>query len=104
MQFLCLSLAPRLWFRFKGDQTFQIELQNQFESLFLQEEEEARNLSGDGDALAQDIDINAQWEKTKKILVDTCGSVLGCMKRARKEWVSDETYRKVEERRKAKKD
>ena len=85
-------------------QAFQIELQNQFESLFLQEEEEVRNLSasGDGDVRAQDIDINALWEKTKKILVDTCGSVLGCKKRTRKEWLSDETYRKVEERRKAK--
>ena len=30
-----------------------------------------RNLSGDGDERAQDIDINALWEKTKKILVDT---------------------------------
>jgi len=56
---------------------------------------------GDGDEWAQDTDINAQWEKTKKIL-DTCGSVLGRMKRIRKEWLSDETYRKVEERRKAK--
>jgi len=37
-------------------------------------------------------------KKTKRILVDTCGSVLGRMK----EWVSDETYRKIEERRKAK--
>ena len=84
-------------------QTFQIELQNRFESLFLQEEEEeVRNLSGDGDAWAQDIDINALWKKTKKILVDTCRSVLGCMKRTQKEWLSDETYRKVEERRKAK--
>ena len=84
-------------------QTFEIELQNRFKSLFLQEEEEeVRNLSGDGDARAQDIDINALWEKTKKIPVDTCGSVLGCMKRTRKEWLSDETYRKVEERRKAK--
>jgi len=57
---------------------------------------------GDGDEWAQDTDINAQWEKTKKILVDTCGSVLGRMKRIRKEWLSDETYRMVEERRKAK--
>ena len=56
---------------------------------------------GDGDEWAQDTDINAQWEKTKKILVDTCGSVLGRMKRIRKEWLSDETYRKIEERRKA---
>jgi len=85
-------------------QAFQIELQNRFESLFLQEEEEekVRNPSGDGDERAQDTDINAQWEKTKKILVDTCGSVLGRMKTIRKEWLSDETYRKVEERREAK--
>ena len=56
-------------------------------------EEEVRNLSGDGDERAQDIDINAVWEKTKKILVDTFGSVLGRMIRTRKEWLSDETYR-----------
>lgn len=61
-----------------------------------------RNLSGDGDERAQDIDINTPWEKTKKILVDTCGSVFGRMRRTRKEWLSNETYRKVEERQKAK--
>ena len=61
-----------------------------------------RNLSVDRDERAQDNDINALWEKTKKELVDTCQSVLGRMKRTRKEWLSDETYRKVEERRKAK--
>ena len=61
-----------------------------------------RNLSGDGNERAQDIDINVLWEKTKKALVDTCESVLGCMKRTWKEWLSEETYRKVEERRKAK--
>ena len=61
-----------------------------------------RNLSGEGNERAQDVDINALWEKTKKALVDTCESVLGRMKRTRKEWLSDETYRKVEERRKAK--
>ena len=85
-------------------QAFQIELQNRFESLFLQEEEEerVRNLNGDEDERAQDTDINAQWEITKKILVDTCGSVVGRMKRTRNEWLSDETYRKVEERRNTK--
>ena len=36
------------------------------------------------------------------VFVDTCGSVLGRMKRTRKEWLSDETHRKVEERLKAK--
>ena len=64
-------------------QAFQIELRNRFESLFLQKEEEerVRNLrGGDEDERVQDTDINAQWEKTKKILVDTCGSVLGLMK------------------------
>ena len=70
-------------------QAFKIELQNRFESLFVQEQ-------------AQDINVNVQWEKIKKILVDTCGSVLGRMKKARKEWLSHETYRKIEDRRKAK--
>ena len=66
-------------------QAFQIELQNRFESLFLQEkeeeeeEEEVRNANGDRDEQVQDIDINALWEKSKKILVDACGSVLGRM-------------------------
>ena len=46
-----------------------------------------------------DTNINA---KTKMILVNTCGSVVGRMRRTRKEWLSDETYRKVEERGKAK--
>ena len=61
-----------------------------------------RNVNGDGGEQAQDINVNVQWEKIKKILVDTCGSVLGRVKRARKEWLSDETYRKIEDRRKAK--
>lgn len=83
-------------------QAFQIDLQNRFESLFLQEEEEeVRNVSGGGDKRAQDIDINVQWEETRKIPVDTCGSVLERMKTTLKEWLSDETYRKVEERQKA---
>ena len=57
-------------------QPFQIELQNRFESLFLQEEdEEVRNLSGDGDERAQDIDINALWEKTKKTHVGVSSGV-----------------------------
>ena len=62
-------------------QAFKIELQNRFESLFVQEEreEEVRNVNGDGGEQAQDIDVNVQWEKIKKTLVDTCGSVLGCM-------------------------
>ena len=34
--------------------------------------------------------------------MDTCGSVLGRIKRARKELLSDETCRKIEDRRKAK--
>ena len=66
------------------------------------EEERVRNLSGDEDERAQDTDIKTQWEITKKILVDTCGSVVGRMKRTRNEWLSDETYRKVEERRNTK--
>ena len=87
-------------------QAFQIKFQNRFESLFLQEEEEeeerVRNLSGDEDERALDTDINAQWEKTKTILVDTCGSVVVRIKRTRTDWVSNERYRKVDERRKAK--
>ena len=85
-------------------QAFKIELQNLFKSRFVQEEEEeeVRNVNGDGGEQAQDININVQWEKIKKILVDTCGSVLGRVKRTRKEWLSDETYRKIEDRRKAK--
>jgi len=73
-------------------------LQNLVESLSLQEEEEekVRNLTGDEDERAQDTDINAQWEKTKKILLihrDVRKGLerSGCL-----------TYRKVEERRKAK--
>jgi len=52
-------------------QAFQIELQNRFESLFLQveEEENVSNLSEDEDERAQDTDINAQWKKNQE---DTC--------------------------------
>ena len=64
-------------------QAFKIELQTRFESSFFQEEEEeeVRNVNRDGGEQAQDIDVNVQWEKAKKILVDTCGSVLGRTKR-----------------------
>ena len=62
-----------------------------------------RNVNKDGGALAQDIiHINVQWEKTKMILVDTHESALICMERTRKGWLSDKTYRKIEERQKAK--
>ena len=48
-------------------QAFRVELQNCFEPLFLQEEEEeVRNLIGDGNERAQDIDINVLWKERRK--------------------------------------
>ncbi|CAC5416958.1 unnamed protein product [Mytilus coruscus] len=47
-------------------------------------------------------DINDTWEQAKNVILETCEETLGYMQYKRKNWMSDDTWVKVEERRKAK--
>ncbi|CAG2212371.1 unnamed protein product [Mytilus edulis] len=50
----------------------------------------------------EENDINNTWEQTKNVILETCEETLGYMQYKRKNWMSDNTWVKVEERRKAK--
>ncbi|CAC5366722.1 unnamed protein product [Mytilus coruscus] len=65
---------------------FQIELTNRFEVL------------KDG----PDLDINNEWEVGRDIIKEVCEDVLGRKTNKKKDWMSHETWDKVEERRKMK--
>ncbi|XP_078617289.1 uncharacterized protein LOC144885281 [Branchiostoma floridae x Branchiostoma japonicum] len=47
-------------------------------------------------------EIETEWSIIKEAYTSTCEEVLGKVKRERKEWMSDDTWEKVEERRKLK--
>ncbi|VDI08229.1 Hypothetical predicted protein [Mytilus galloprovincialis] len=65
---------------------FQIELRNRFEVL------------KDG----PDLDINNEWEVGRDIIKEVCENVLGRKTNKKKDWMSQGTWDKVEERRKMK--
>ncbi|CAG2247382.1 unnamed protein product [Mytilus edulis] len=67
---------------------FQISLQNRFSAI--------------SDLDIEENDINNTWEQTKNVILETCEETLGYMQYKRKNWMSDNTWVKVEERRKAK--
>ena len=68
---------------------FKISLSNRFQTLQeLMEEDE--------------MDIETQWEHSKKVWLDTCQEVLGKNKKHHKEWMSANTIRKVEARKEKK--
>ncbi|CAG2203759.1 unnamed protein product [Mytilus edulis] len=50
----------------------------------------------------EENDINNTWEQTKNVILETCEETLGYMQYKRKNWMSDNTWVKVEERRIAK--
>ena len=78
--------------RFK-DQTvrkdFVIALTNRYDALY--------NEPVDGEE--QELDIEQEWSKIKEMYSSTCEEVLGKAKRERKTWMSENTWRLVEERR-----
>ena len=63
-----------------------MELQNRFQAL---------------DNLPVDdiVDINTKYQKVKEIFIETSKVTIGHKQRKRKEWISDETWRLIEERR-----
>ena len=68
---------------------FQLKLTNKFEALQnLQEEDE--------------VSIESIWETTKDVITSTCEEVIGHRKRNHKPWITPETLRKVEERKRMK--
>ena len=79
-------------YRFK-DQTvreeFVIALSNRYDAVYnepLDEEE-------------MELDIEQEWSKIKEMYSSTCEEVFGNAKRERKAWMSENTWRLVEERR-----
>ena len=43
--------------------------------------------------------MNLAWERSKQALQDTCQETLGFIQHIRKNWMSDDTWNKIEERR-----
>ena len=43
--------------------------------------------------------INLAWERSKQALQETCQETLGFIQHKRKNWISDDTWNKIEERR-----
>ena len=64
---------------------FILELHNRFEAL---------------QDLPEDEGIESQWNSIKTIYTDTAESTLGYHKPSHKEWISEETWEKIEERKK----
>ncbi|VDI60697.1 Hypothetical predicted protein [Mytilus galloprovincialis] len=69
-------------------EVFQISLQNRFSAI--------------SDLVIEENDINNTWEQTKNVILETCEETLGYMQYKHKNWMSDNTWVKVEERRIAK--
>ena len=52
------------------------------------------------DKIETDNDIiNLAWERSKQALLETCQETLGFIQHKRKNWISDDTWNKIEERR-----
>ena len=79
-------------YRFK-DQTvrkeFVIALTNRYDALYNEPVDEEE----------PELDIEQEWSKIREMYSSTCEEVLGRAKRERKAWMSENTWRLVEERR-----
>ena len=73
-------------------ENYQIELSNGYQVLQELTEED----------MEMEIEIESEWNQIKESLTTTCENTLGRRKTQQKEWISAESYRKIEER-KAKK-
>ena len=49
-----------------------------------------------------DMDVHTLWEKTKEAVQETCRKELGPQKKQQKEWIKEETLRKIEARKRKK--
>nr|XP_022322883.1 craniofacial development protein 2-like [Crassostrea virginica] len=70
-----------------GKDLFQLELKNKFSALYNEELE---------------LDIESEWTAGKNIIKSACETVLGNKTIKKKEWMSDLSWQKVEERREMK--
>ncbi|KAI8514967.1 hypothetical protein Bbelb_075580 [Branchiostoma belcheri] len=75
-------------------QEFRLTLANRFDALRYDSDEEEEI----------EDDIEAEWSTIKEAFTSTCEEVLGKVKRDKKEWMTQETWDKVEERRTLKAD
>ncbi|XP_035663420.1 uncharacterized protein LOC118407108 [Branchiostoma floridae] len=74
-------------------QQFVLTLANRFDVL---------RYNSDNEEELDDDEIETEWSTIKEAYTSTCEEVLGKVKRERKEWMSEGTWEKVEERRKLK--
>ena len=83
--------------------TFVIKLQNRFESLYTEEEEEGASAGADEAGIPNGKQkIEQQWSKIKSSYIDTCEEVLGRQREENKGWISEDTWKKIEHRKTAK--
>ncbi|XP_048726886.2 uncharacterized protein LOC125645429 [Ostrea edulis] len=68
-------------------QEFQIELRNRFEAL---------------NNIEAELDIDTDWEMGKTVIKETCDKVLGKKTNKMKDWMSQGTWAKIEERKRSK--
>ncbi|KAI8519245.1 hypothetical protein Bbelb_025020 [Branchiostoma belcheri] len=70
-------------------QEFRLFLANRFDALRYDSDDEEEN----------EDDIEAEWSTIKEVFTSICEEVLGKIKREKKEWMTQETWDMVEERR-----
>jgi hypothetical protein len=73
---------------------FEIQLRNKYEQLANEEEE---NKVEDDSAIVEDT-IENKWDKIKATLLTVCEQTLG-YKEERKDWISAESWKLIQERR-----
>ncbi|XP_078682179.1 uncharacterized protein LOC144916730 [Branchiostoma floridae x Branchiostoma belcheri] len=71
-------------------QEFRLTLANRFDAL---------RYDSNNDKEENEDDIEAEWSTIKEAFTSTCADVLGKIKREKKEWMTQETWDRVEERR-----
>ena len=87
-------------------QQFQLELRNRFQILQMTDE---NDMDEDDNRISEQPDqgnsnsIDHTWQKIKTAYTDTAMKVLGRRKKKSKSWISMESWRKIEERRRLKK-
>ena len=85
--------------------TFVIKLQNRFESLYIENENDFTREESEANHEPSSRDkIEKQWGKIKSAYLDTCEEVLGKKRDEGRDWISEETWKNIDKRKTAKND
>ena len=82
--------------------TFVAKLQNRFVSLYIEEGIEDSSEERGGPTSRDRIE--EQWSKIKSAYLDKCEEVLGKRREEKREWILEETWKKIDKRGAAKND